>query len=329
MPQVQATADEMRDLLAYLTRLTVDRSPRATLAGTAAADEGTRFADIARPKAGEWPTYHGQLSGNRHSPLDQINRRTWRGSRRSGRFRFPAARGALQVTPVVVGGLMYVTAVNAVWALDARTGRQVWHYSRPRTPGLVGDPASGINRGVAVLGDRVFLQTDHAHLIALHRMTGTAPVGCRDGGLPRALRRDQRAARGQRSGDRRRFRRRRRQSRIPRRIQGVDRRARLAVLDRSRAGRAGIRDMGRQGARARLRRHVADRHLRSGSTAAVLADRQSLSGLQRRRAQGRQPVLELRSCARPRHGQTEVAFPVHAARPSRLGRDRNADARRH
>ena len=38
--------------------------------------------------------------------------------------------------------------------------------------GLVGDPASGINRGVAVLGDRVFLQTDHAHLIALHRMTG-------------------------------------------------------------------------------------------------------------------------------------------------------------
>ena len=79
---------------------------------------------------------------------------------------------ALQMTPVVVEGLMYVSAANAVWALDARTGRQVWHYSRPRTSGLVGDPASGINRGVAVLGDRVFLQTDHAHLIALHRLTG-------------------------------------------------------------------------------------------------------------------------------------------------------------
>ncbi len=87
-------------------------------------------------------------------------------------FPVPSATGALQVTPVVVDGLMYVTAVNAVWALDARTGRQVWHYSRPRTAGLVGDPAAGINRGVAVAGDRVFLQTDHAHLIALHRIGG-------------------------------------------------------------------------------------------------------------------------------------------------------------
>ena len=83
----------------------------------------------------------------------------------------PGAQGALQVTPVVLGGLMYVTAPNAV-ALDARTGRQVWRYTRPRTQGVVGDAASGINRGVAVLGDRVFLQTDHAHLIALHRITG-------------------------------------------------------------------------------------------------------------------------------------------------------------
>ena len=172
MPHVQTTADEMQDLLAFLTRLTVDRSPRATLAGTAAADESTRFAEIARPKAGEWPTYHGLLSGNRHSSLDQINTTNVARLAPAWTFQVPAARSTLQVTPVVVGGLMYVTAVNAVWALDARTGHQVWEYRRPRTPGLVGDPASGINRGVAVLGDRVFLQTDHAHLVALHRMTG-------------------------------------------------------------------------------------------------------------------------------------------------------------
>jgi len=67
---------------------------------------------------------------------------------------------------------MYVTAVNAVWALDARTGGEVWHYSRPRTPELVGDAAGGINRGVAVAGDRVFMETDHAHVIALHRIGG-------------------------------------------------------------------------------------------------------------------------------------------------------------
>jgi PQQ-dependent dehydrogenase (methanol/ethanol family) len=171
-PHAQTTADEMRDLLAFLTRLTVDRSPRATLAGTAAADERMRFAEIARPKAGEWPTYHGLLSGNRHSSLDQINTTNVAQLAPAWTFQVPEARGTLQVTPVVVGGLMYVTAVNAVWALDARTGHQVWEYRRPRTTGLVGDPASGINRGVAVLGDRVFLQTDHAHLVALHRMTG-------------------------------------------------------------------------------------------------------------------------------------------------------------
>ena len=174
MPKVQASAEELRDLLAYLTRLAADRSPRATLPGTAAVtvNDGTHFADIARPKSGEWPTYHGQLSGNRHSPLDQINATNVARLAPKWTFQVPGASGALQGTPVVVDGLMYVTAANAVWALDARTGRQVWHYSRPRTPGLVGDPASGINRGVAVLGDRVFLQTDHAHLIALHRITG-------------------------------------------------------------------------------------------------------------------------------------------------------------
>ena len=172
MPPVQATAEEMRNLLAYLTRLTVDRSPRATLPGTAAAGEETRFVDIAKPKPGEWPTYHGHLSGNRHSPLDQINTTNVARLAPNWLFQVPGAQGALQMTPLVVDGLMYVTAVNAVWALDARTGRQVWEYRRPRTPGLVGDPASGINRGVAVLGDRVFLQTDHAHLIALHRISG-------------------------------------------------------------------------------------------------------------------------------------------------------------
>ena len=81
---------------------------------------------------------------------------------------------ALQMTPIVVDGVMYVAAVNEARALDARTGRQIWQFVRPQTPGLVptGDPAAGINRGVAVLGHRVFLQTDHAHLLALDRLTG-------------------------------------------------------------------------------------------------------------------------------------------------------------
>ena len=172
MPKVEATPEEVRNLLAYLTRLTVNQSPAATFTGTAAIGAGTSFANIARPKVGEWPTYHGHLSGNRHSPLNQIDASNVGRLVPRWTFPVPGAARALQVTPVVVDGVMYITAVNEATALDARTGRQIWRYSRPRTKGVIGDAGSGINRGVAVLGDRVFMVTDHAHLIALHRLTG-------------------------------------------------------------------------------------------------------------------------------------------------------------
>jgi alcohol dehydrogenase (cytochrome c) len=172
MPKVTASPDEMQNLLAYLTRLAVDPSPARTLRGSEVTGTAALFDDIIRPAAGDWPTYHGNVSGNRHSPLDAINVANVSRLAPAWMFPVPGAHGSLQVTPLVVDGLMYVTAVNSVWALDARTGARVWHYTRPPTPGLVGDAAGGINRGVAVLGDRVFLQTDHAHVIALHRTGG-------------------------------------------------------------------------------------------------------------------------------------------------------------
>jgi alcohol dehydrogenase (cytochrome c) len=132
------------------------------------------FDEIAHPKTGDWPSYNGQLSGNRHSSLDRIN--VGNVAQLALQWSVPVGGPrALQMTPLVVSGVMYITAVNEARALDARTGRQIWKFSRPQTPGLVptGDPASGINRGVAILGDRVFLQTDHAHLLALDRATGT------------------------------------------------------------------------------------------------------------------------------------------------------------
>jgi alcohol dehydrogenase (cytochrome c) len=133
---------------------------------------GIPFADVAQPKPGAWPSYHGNLSGNRFSPLDQINAGTVQRLAPKWMFTIPGAPRPLQVTPVVVDGVMYVTSVNEAYALDARSGREIWHYSRPRTKGLAGDAASGINRGVAVVGDRVFTVTDNAHLIALHRDDG-------------------------------------------------------------------------------------------------------------------------------------------------------------
>ena len=131
------------------------------------------FEEIARPKPGEWPSYNGLLSANRHSPLDQINTRNVASLEPVWTHEMGGER-ALQMTPLVVDGVMYVAAVNEVRALDARNGRQIWQFARPQTPGLVptGDPASGINRAIAVLGNRVFLQTDHAHLLAVDRRTG-------------------------------------------------------------------------------------------------------------------------------------------------------------
>lgn len=68
---------------------------------------------------------------------------------------------------------MYVTGPHEAFALDVSTGQEIWHYWRPRPPELnVGDAALGTNRGLAILGDKVFKVTQDAHLIALNRTTG-------------------------------------------------------------------------------------------------------------------------------------------------------------
>jgi len=114
----------------------------------------------------DWPTYHGNLSGNRYSELDEVNVDNVSGLAPVWSYHLQGA-GRLQMTPIVVDGIMYVTNANEAIALDPGTGRQLWQYSRPRTNGLAGDAASGINRGAAVAGERLFLITDHAHILAL------------------------------------------------------------------------------------------------------------------------------------------------------------------
>jgi alcohol dehydrogenase (cytochrome c) len=199
MPGYKLAAGEMRDLVAFLRTLRPPTSSgpariRATTTDgrllEGALLNGTDSEIQLRTddqrihllrKAGEhyravtsqadWPTYNGQFSANRYSTLDQINPGNI--SRLAPKWMFPVARAArLEVTPVVVDGVMYVTAANECYALDAGSGRQIWHYRRPRTPGVIGDAGGGINRGVAVAGERVFMVTDHAHLIALNRFTG-------------------------------------------------------------------------------------------------------------------------------------------------------------
>ena len=81
-------------------------------------------------------------------------------------------RRQVETTPIVIDGIMYISSANEVYALDAGSGRQIWHYQQPRTKGFAGNAAAGFNRGVAISGDRLFLLTDHAHMIALNRSTG-------------------------------------------------------------------------------------------------------------------------------------------------------------
>lgn len=161
MAPVRCSPAECGNLLAYL----------ASLTGPVAGKPAHAFASPATaPKPGDWPTYHGLATGNRHSPLAQVTRDNV-GSLRLA-WLFPIRHDVIEATPLVADGVMYVTGPNQVFALDARSGRTIWHYQRPRSRETRGDPAKGTNRGAAVAGDRVFFVTDNAHLVALHRLTG-------------------------------------------------------------------------------------------------------------------------------------------------------------
>jgi alcohol dehydrogenase (cytochrome c) len=126
---------------------------------------------LVQPSAANWPLYHGDYTGRRYSSLSEVNPSNVAQLRAAWVFH---ARNTswLEVTPVVVNGMMFVTAANEAFALDARSGRTVWHYSRPNSNGLIDDAARHISRGVGVWHDRVYLETDNAHLLCLDARSG-------------------------------------------------------------------------------------------------------------------------------------------------------------
>ena len=128
--------------------------------------DGETYREVT--SSADWPTYNGDPRGNRYTSITQIDKGNV--GRLGVSWMFTLGAGQLQVTPVVVGGLMYIAGPNECYAIDAGSGREVWHYKRPKTAGL--STGGGANRGVAVAGDKVFMETDNAHTIALNRMTG-------------------------------------------------------------------------------------------------------------------------------------------------------------
>jgi alcohol dehydrogenase (cytochrome c) len=126
---------------------------------------------LAQPPAANWTSYNGDYTGRRYSSLSQINASNVSQLRAQWVFHAQNTR-TLEVTPVVVNGMMFVTASNDAFALDARTGRVVWHHSYPISEGLIDDASRHINRGVGVWRNRVYMETDNAHLLCLDARSG-------------------------------------------------------------------------------------------------------------------------------------------------------------
>jgi len=174
MAPLRASADERRDIVAYLSSLS--GSVEGPLVREWDAVPANAFEQIAHPKNGDWPTYNGDIRGNRHAALDQIN--TGNVSRLRLQWSYTLPNNLLQTTPLVADGVMYVSGPNRVAALDSRSGREIWNfvYTRPESVAAAAGPAIGgagaVNRGVAILGDRVFFTSADAQLICLNRLTG-------------------------------------------------------------------------------------------------------------------------------------------------------------
>ena len=273
MPAFEISPEELNPLITYLKELSATvapaaRDPRAprprtgslrlagggVLSGTILNESGfdaqlrtadgtvhllRRESDAYRETAIEpsvdWSSYNGSDTANRHSPLDQIDRDNV--GQLTAQWFFPMqGLPMIEGTPVVIAGVMYVTGPNQVYALDAATGREIWRYSQPRTEGLVGDPAIGLNRGVAVRDDLLFTVTDHAHVIALNRFTGALVWDAEMddysehyGAVAAPLVVDDLVIAGISAGGYR-------TPRIPRRLSRLHGRTRMALLDDPRAG---------------------------------------------------------------------------------------------
>ena len=136
------------------------------LASSSAAQEVA--ADLLQhPTTDSWPTYHGDYSGRHHSSLTQITPANVKQLTLAWAFQTNLTQ-LIKATPILVNGVIYLSAPDNVWAIEARSGRQIWRYTHPANEGFkIG------HRGVAVLGDLVFLTTPDAHLVALDARTGT------------------------------------------------------------------------------------------------------------------------------------------------------------
>jgi PQQ-dependent dehydrogenase (methanol/ethanol family) len=171
MPAYKGTSEQQRNLIAYLS--TLKGVAVGQVAGSPPPVAPAQVDQVLHPRLGDWPNYNGTLDGARDSGLKQITLDNV--AKLQLQWVYSIQYNGLETTPVVVDGVMFVTSNNQVYAISGKTGREIWRYQRPKSASaqISGDAAIGSNRGVAVLGDRVFYLTDDAHLIALDRLNGS------------------------------------------------------------------------------------------------------------------------------------------------------------
>src|ERR1700747_858079 len=121
-------------------------------------------AALLKPATDTWPTYNGDYSGARYSTLDQINAKNI-GSLTLG-WAFRTHGHVLKSTPLEVNGVLYFTAPDNVWAVDARFGREIWHYQRQSEGDHIG------HRGLGMYKNWLYFTTPDAHLVCLDAKDG-------------------------------------------------------------------------------------------------------------------------------------------------------------
>ncbi|HEX3753567.1 MAG TPA: PQQ-binding-like beta-propeller repeat protein, partial [Rhizomicrobium sp.] len=147
------------------------------LFATAGICQGLTPAELLKPKGNAWPSYNGDYTGQRFSPLTEINSTnvhtlalSWAARFSAGGGRGGGAPGAavqIKSTPLMVNGILYFTSPNNVWAADARTGHELWHYQYPPNTGsTIG------NRGLGMYGNWLFFETPDSNLVSLDAATG-------------------------------------------------------------------------------------------------------------------------------------------------------------
>ena len=128
---------------------------------------GTTPDMLLKPPADSWPGYHGDYSGQRHSNLTQITPQNVHTLGLSWTFQ-TGQNGQIKCSPLLVDGVLYITVPDNVWAIDALSGHQIWHYTYPPNKGFhIG------SRGVSMYGEWLYFMTPDAHLICLNAKDGT------------------------------------------------------------------------------------------------------------------------------------------------------------